>query len=145
MQKFQVDWNIPLSLFAPVLLKQMKIQEKQFPRNPRTVSHKSSALATSLFSEIIINANAGISTWSPGNRVSIIIFPSCLGSSQISRENSSRTLLATYFWELEKGPVLCLVFENKMARNSRSSRLGFGTCLACMYLQTYNENERTNE
>ncbi len=54
--------------------------------------------------------------------LTIIVFPSCLGSSRISRENSSQTLLDTYFWELEKVPVLVLVFGNWMARSSRSSR-----------------------
>jgi hypothetical protein len=39
-------------------------------------------------------------------QLSTVVFLSCLGSSQISRENSSRTLLATYFWEPEKVPVL---------------------------------------
>ncbi len=56
------------------------------------------------------------------SELSIIIFPSFLCSSRNSRENSSPTLLATYFWELEKVPNLGLVFESRMARNSRSSR-----------------------
>ncbi len=63
-------------------------------------------------------------------------FPVMSRQFRISRENSSRSLLATYFWELEKVPDLGLVFENKMARNSRSSRLGFCNLTVGTYRQT---------
>jgi hypothetical protein len=45
-------------------------------------------------------------------RISTIIFPSCLASSQNSCENSSRTCLATYFREQEKVPVLVSNYGN---------------------------------
>ncbi len=45
-------------------------------------------------------------------RLTTIIFPSFLGSSRNSRENSSRTFLAPYFRELEKVPSLVSNFGN---------------------------------
>ncbi len=46
-------------------------------------------------------------------KLSSIIFPSFLGSSRNSRENSYRTLLVTYFRELQKVPVLVSNFGNQ--------------------------------
>jgi hypothetical protein len=47
-----------------------------------------------------------------GLGISTIVFPVFHGSSQNSCENSSRTLLATYYRELEKVPVLVSNFGN---------------------------------
>ncbi len=47
-------------------------------------------------------------------QLSTIIFPSFLSSSRNSRKKGSRTLLASYFRELNKAPVLVSNFGNQI-------------------------------
>ena len=73
-----------------------------------------------------------------------MIFPLFLGGSQNSRKIGSRTVLANYFWELNKPPVLVSDFGNyiKVWFSSRISHLIENSEIRDKFLKARKKEER---